>query len=88
VNQKCYAGLIAVTDIAAPTADWPNLKARAGAGTVVAPTDTVYAVADRMRAAHTEAIAVTRSNTMIGVVTLRDLTDIEVSLDRSNDETA
>ena len=92
VDGNGYAGLIAVTDISlVPMAEWPNLKARDVARTDVAPaapTDTVDAVAERMRAAHSEAIAVTTSNTVIGVVTLRDLTNIEVLLDRLNNETS
>ena len=39
-----------------------------------------------MRAAHSEAVAVTSSNAVVGVVTLRDLTNIEVLLDRLNNE--
>jgi CIC family chloride channel protein len=92
VDGNGYAGLIAVTDISlVPMTEWPNLKARDVARTDVAPaapTDTVDVVADRMRTAHTEAIAVTTSNTVIGVVTLRDLTNIEVLLDRLNNETS
>ena len=92
VDGNGYAGLIAATDISlVPMAEWPNLKARDVARTDVAPaapTDTVDAVDDRMRAVHSEAIAVTTSNTVIGVVTLRDLTNIEVLLDRLNNETA
>lgn len=92
VDDSGYAGLIAVTDISlVPMAEWPDLKARDVARTDVAPaapTDTVEVVADRMRTAHTEALAVTTANTVIGVVTLRDLTNIEVLLDRLNNETA
>jgi CIC family chloride channel protein len=90
VDASGYVGLIAVTDIAlVPMADWPNVNVKDVARTDVAPaapTETVDEVAERMRAANTEAIAVTTSNTVIGVVTLRDLTNIEVLLDRLNNE--
>jgi CIC family chloride channel protein len=92
VDGSGYAGLIAVTDISlVPMPEWPNLKARDVARTDVAPaapTDTVDVVAERMREAHSEAIAVTTSNTVIGVVTLRDLTNIEVLLDRLSNESS
>ncbi len=92
VDGSGYVGLIAVTDISlVPMAQWPNVKARDVARTDVAPAapaDTVDVVADRMRAAHSEAIAVTTSNTVIGVVTFRDLSNIEVLLDRLNNESS
>ena len=52
------------------------------------PTDPVSVVANRMRAAHSEAIAFTNANTVIGVVTLRDLTNVEVLLDRMENESS
>jgi CIC family chloride channel protein len=92
IDGDGYAGLIAVTDISlVPMAEWPNVTARDVARTDVAPaapTDTMDIVADRMRTAHTEALAVTSSNMVIGVVTLRDLTNIEVLLDRLNNESS
>ncbi|MEP7047062.1 MAG: CBS domain-containing protein, partial [Ilumatobacteraceae bacterium] len=92
VDAAGYVGLIAVTDISlVPMADWPHVKARDIARTDVAPaapSETVDAVAERMRAANSEAIAVTTSNAVIGVVTLRDLTNIEVLLDRLNNESS
>ena len=39
-----------------------------------------------MRTSHTDAIAVTDANTVIGVVTLRDLTNVEVLPDRLENE--
>lgn len=51
-----------------------------------APSETVDVVAERMRAADSGAIAVTTANKVVGVVTLRDLTNIEVLLDRLNNE--
>lgn len=90
VDSTGYVGLIAVTDISqVPMPEWPNVTARDVARTDVAPAapaETVEVVADRMRAADSEAMAVTTSNTVIGVVTLRDLTNIEVLLDRLNNE--
>jgi CIC family chloride channel protein len=90
VDATGYVGLIAVTDISkVPMSEWPNVAARDVARTDVAsaaPTETVEVVADRMRAADSEAMAVTTSNAVIGVVTLRDLTNIEVLLDRLNNE--
>jgi CBS domain-containing protein len=85
-----YVGLIAVTDIAKfPIADWPSLAAREVARTDVQParpTETVADVAHRMRTSHTDAVAITDANTVIGVVTLRDLTSVEVLLDRLENE--
>ena len=92
VDGAGYVGLIAVTDISlVPMAEWGSITAREVARTDVAPaapSDTVDAVAERMRAAASEAMAVTSQNTVIGVVTLRDLTNIEVLLDRLNNESA
>jgi CIC family chloride channel protein len=92
VDASGYVGLIAVTDISrVPMGEWPNVSAREIARTDVAPatpTETVDEVADRMRAANSEAIAVTTANTVIGVVTLRDLTNVEVLLDRLNNESS
>ena len=45
-------------------------------------------LAERMRTSHTDAIAVTTDNNVIGVVTLRDLTSVEVLLDRLENETS
>jgi CIC family chloride channel protein len=90
VDDNGYAGLIAVTDIAKiPMSDWTSVIARDVARTDVAPAhprDPVALVAARMRAAQSEAIAVTNANAVIGVVTLRDLTNVEVLLDRLENE--
>ncbi|MBI5087298.1 MAG: chloride channel protein [Actinobacteria bacterium] len=92
VDESGYVGLIAVTDISlVPMKDWQHMNARDVARTDLAPaapTDTVDEVAERMRAVGSEAVAVTRSGTVIGVVTLRDLTNIEVLLDRLNNESS
>lgn len=90
VDDGHYVGLIAVTDISkVPISDWPSLTAREVARTDIqpaGPTETVADVADRMRTSHTDAVAVTDANTVIGVVTLRDLTNVEVLLDRLENE--
>lgn len=92
VDDTGYVGLIAVTDIAKiPMAEWANATARDIARTDIHPanpTDPVAVVANRMRAVHSEAIAVTTANTVIGVVTLRDLTNVEVLLDRLENESS
>jgi CBS domain-containing protein len=87
-----YVGLIAVTDISKfPIVDWSSLTARDVARTDIAPAhpdDPVADVAERMRTSHTDAIAVTTDNNVIGVVTLRDLSNVEVLLDRLENETS
>jgi CBS domain-containing protein len=92
VDDAGYVGLIAVTDIAKiPMAEWAYATARDIARTDVlpaSPRDPVDVVAERMRAADSEAIAVTDANSVIGVVTLRDLTNVEVLLDRLENESS
>jgi CIC family chloride channel protein len=90
VDDMHYIGLLAVTDIAKiPPGHWPNLTARQIAQTdllPVAPSDPVSVVAERLRTSSSEAVAVTEEGHVIGVVTLRDLRNIEVLLDRLNNE--
>ena len=90
VDDMTYVGLLAVTDIAKiPPGDWPDVIARQIAQTHLlpaAPGDPVSLVAERLRTSNSEAVAVTEHNQVIGVVTLRDLTNIEVLLDRLNNE--
>ena len=92
VDDEGYVGLIGVKDISKVSmAEWPEVTAREVARTdvpPVEPTDPVAYVAARMRAAHTEAIAVTNANVVIGVVTLRDLSNVEVLLDRLENESS
>jgi CBS domain-containing protein len=90
VDDMNYIGLLAVTDIAnvAPV-DWPNLTARQMTRTdllPVAPSDPVSVVAERLRTSNSEALAVTEEGRVVGVVTWRDLRNIEVLLDRLNNE--
>jgi CBS domain-containing protein len=84
-------GLLAVTDIAkVPSADWGSVTAGDLARTDLKPakpTDMLSDVAARIRESKGEAVAVTEANTVIGVVTLRDLTNIEILLDRLENET-
>jgi CIC family chloride channel protein len=90
VDDMNYIGLLAVTDIAnIPANNWPEVTARQIAQTHLlpaAPNDSVSLVADRLRSSNSEAIAVTEHGQVIGVVTLRDLSNIEVLLDRLNNE--
>jgi CBS domain-containing protein len=90
VDNMNYVGLLAVTDIAKiPAGNWPDVTARQIAQTHLlpaAPSDPVSLVAERLRSSNSEAIAVTENNQVIGVVTLRDLTNVEVLLDRLNNE--
>lgn len=85
-----YVGLLAVTDIAeVPAARWPQ----ASAGDIArqdippaSPDDPVSEVAERMRARDHGAIAVTDGELVLGVVTLRDLSNVEMLLDRLHNE--
>jgi chloride channel protein, CIC family len=81
-----YFGLIAVTDIAqVPQKDWSSITAADIARTDLPPAgpdDPVALVAARLRASDDEAVAVTDRGTVIGVVTLRDLSNVEVLLDK------
>jgi CIC family chloride channel protein len=92
VDSDGYVGLIAVTDIAAiPSADWSTVLARDIARTDVPParpSDPVATVTERMRATQSDAMAVTEDGDVIGVVTMRDLTNVEVLLDRLGNESA
>ena len=92
VDNAGYVGVIAVTDISKfPIGDWSSLTAREIARTDILPAhpeDPVADVAARMRKSNVEAIAVTAGNNVIGVVTLRDLTNVEVLLDRLDNETS
>jgi CBS domain-containing protein len=91
VHGTEYFGLLAVTDVAKiPRSEWPNLTARDVARTDLlpaAPDDAVSIVATRLRASASGAVAVTADGRVTGVVTLRDLRNIEVLLDRLSDDT-
>lgn len=81
-----YAGVIAVTDIAAvDAADWATTTAGDIARTDVAaatPDEPISTVAARLRASGREAVAVIVDDRVVGIVTLRDLSNVEVLLDR------
>ncbi len=85
VAEHVYVGLIAMTDIAVvPREEWPSTTAGDIARRdlrAVDPAETVTAVAEMMRAAATEAVAVTDGGRVIGVLTRRDLASVEVLLD-------
>ena len=91
VDDGGYVGLVAVTDIATiPTAQWPTMTARHIARTDIEPAtlhEHVATVAARLRTSHSGAVAVTDTNRVVGVVTLRDLNNVEVLLDRLTDDT-
>ena len=57
-----------------------------GSSQTAHPDDPVTDVAERMRTSQADAIAVATANKVIGVVTLRDLTNVEVLLDRLENE--
>lgn len=86
VDDGRYFGLIAITDIGhLARSEWPDLTARDVARTDLppaAPGDRVTDVAARLRSSDSEAVAVTERDRVIGVMTLRDLTNVEQLLDR------
>ena len=91
VHGTEYFGLLAVTDVVKiPRSEWPNITAQDVARTDLlpaAPDDAVSTVATRLRASDSGAVAVTTEGRVAGVVTLRDLRNIEVLLDRLSDDT-
>jgi CIC family chloride channel protein len=90
VDGADYVGLIAVTDIAKIARDeWFSVTARDIARTDVLParSDEPFSdVADRLRRSGSGAAAVTDGTRVIGVVTLRDLGNVEVLLDHLSNE--
>jgi CBS domain-containing protein len=98
VDDGRYIGLIAVSDIAArPMEVWSALTARDAARTdvlPVSPATPLARVAERLRAAPgTEgmsgvgAIAVTDGERVVGVITQRDVANVEVLLDHLENQT-
>ena len=81
-----------MTDISdVPMAEWAGVTARDVARTDIPPaepTEPVDVLAERMRSANIEAVAVTADNEVIGVVTMRDLLNVEVLLDRLENESS
>jgi len=80
-----YVGLVAVTDIVAvPRTDWPERTVADVARTDVMPAsaaETVASVTERIRSAGVGAVAVTDGPRVVGVVTQRDLVNVEALLD-------
>lgn len=91
IDDDTYLGLIAVTAISKiPISDWPTITAREIVRTDLIPAsldETVSSVAARLRASDGGAIAVIEDGQVVGVVTLRDLSNVEVLLDRLNNDT-
>ena len=91
VDNDHYVGLLALTEIAKiPPEDWPGLRARDVARTDV-PTarsaDSVARIAELIRTHDAGAIAITDEGRIIGVVTIRDIGNVERLLDRLDPET-
>ena len=90
VDDGRYIGLLAVTEIAMlPSAEWPHLTAREVALTNV-PTarssDSVASVAALIRSHGAGAVAIVDHDQVIGVVTSRDIANIERLLDNLDPE--
>lgn len=85
VDGRAYVGLVAVTDIVGvPRAEWAARSVRDVVRTDVLPAsgaETVASIAERLRTAGAGAVAVTDGDRVIGVVTQRDLGNVEVLLD-------
>lgn len=89
-DGNSYVGLAAVADLAAvPREEWPSSEVRGIVRLDVlpaSPDDPVSEVARRLRTSGTAAVAVTSGGAVVGVVTLRDLANVEVLLDRLTNE--
>ncbi|MEX2100679.1 MAG: chloride channel protein [Acidimicrobiia bacterium] len=85
-----YIGLLALPDIAnIESAGWPDLCARDVARTDVpsaGPTDSVAVVAQMIREHGAGAVAVIDDGRVTGVVTIRDIANMERLLDRLDPE--
>jgi chloride channel protein, CIC family len=85
-----YSGLVSAADLATvPQEQWPTTIV----DTVVrhdaapaAPIDPVSTAAARMRSEGLEALAVIEADHVVGVVTLRDIANVEVLVDRLTDD--
>jgi CIC family chloride channel protein len=91
VDGSRYVGLVAVTDIAKiAAADWPSLTAGDVARTdqlPARPSDPVSEVAARLRASGGDAVVITDDDgRVVGVITRRDLSNLEILLDRLTNE--
>ncbi|WP_162941682.1 chloride channel protein [Desertimonas flava] len=85
VDGGAYAGLLAVTDIVGvPRDEWSSRTVGDVIRSDVLPAsarETVASVSERLRAAGVRAVAVTDGDRVVGVVTQRDLDNVEVLLD-------
>jgi CBS domain-containing protein len=90
-DANSYVGLVAVADLAAaPREAWSSREVRDTLrldALPASPDDPVSEVARRLRTSGADAVAVTSAGTVVGVVTLRDLTNVEVLLDRLTNPT-
>jgi chloride channel protein, CIC family len=85
-GDGAYVGLLAIADIGAlPESDWATtpiadvLRAEVPAAS---SSDSIQHAAATMRASGNDAVAVVNDDEVVGVVTLRDVTNVEVLLDR------
>ncbi len=86
IDDDHYLGLLALTEIAnIPPADWSTLTARDVARTDVPaarPFDSIAHIADLIREHGAGAVAIIDDGRVTGVVTIRDVANIERLLDR------
>ena len=90
VDGDRYVGLLAVTAIAEiPPDEWPRLRARDVARTDVPAarrSDSVARVAEIIRQHDAGAVAIVDDGRVTGVVTIRDIANIERLLDHLDPE--
>ncbi len=90
VDQGRYVGLLALTEIATiPPIEWPELTARDAARSDIPtshPSDSVAHIAAVIRAQNIGAVAIIDDGRVTGVVTIRDIANIERLLDRLDTE--
>jgi CBS domain-containing protein len=86
LDGQRYAGILALTDIARrPESEWATLRcidvARQDLETA-GPDESIADVASKIRQGGVGAIAITDAGSVIGVVTIRDIANVERLLDR------
>ncbi len=90
IDDGQYLGLLALTEIGKiDPSGWPELRARDVARTDVPtarPTDSVALVAELIRKHGAGAVAIVHDEQVTGVVTIRDIANIERLLDRLDPE--
>ncbi len=86
LDEQQYVGLLALADVASrPSDEWANLRCGDVARhetDVVGVDDSVATVAATIRNAGIGAVAVTEHGRVVGVVTIRDIANVERVLDR------